>query len=253
MKRKVVIITDCTDVAYLEIRGAIYSNAVSEDFEIEPVVRVDNFNIVNVSFLVRLIADIYPDGTLINVVVHPSKFRGERIAGITEKKRIIFEGTNTGAFGWLIKDFGCMEVYELYDPGFVPFGGKYIHAPTVGHILSGRPIKELGTLFPTDRIRDVPFIDIEMTDNMIVLEFFRTSNDYKRYPFTLIYDDKSVYYESYKSYLDWEKGKAQHIKRDDLTVDFILELGKKAGIEVTEEILRDCCNQEIFKEAENYI
>ncbi len=155
MKRKVVIITDCTDVAYLEIRGAIYSNAVSEDFEIEPVVRVDNFNIVNVSFLVRLIADIYPDGTLINVVVHPSKFRGERIAGITEKKRIIFEGTNTGAFGWLIKDFGCMEVYELYDPGFVPFGGKYIHAPTVGHILSGRPIKELGTLFPTDRIRDV--------------------------------------------------------------------------------------------------
>ncbi len=102
-------------------------------------------------------------------------------------------------------------------------------------------------------IRDVPFIDIEMTDNMIVLEFFRTSNDYKRYPFTLIYDDKSVYYESYKSYLDWEKGKAQHIKRDDLTVDFILELGKKAGIEVTEEILRDCCNQEIFKEAENYI
>jgi len=155
MKRKVVIITDCTDVAYLEIRGAIYSNTDSDDFEIEPIVKVEDFNITNVSFLVRLIAEIYPEGTLINVVVHPSQLRGERIVGQTERKGIIFEGTNTGAFGWLLKDFGYREVYELYDMGFVPFGGKYVHAPAVGKILSGCPLEKLGNPFQTSMVRDV--------------------------------------------------------------------------------------------------
>lgn len=159
MKRKVVIITDCTDVAFLEIRGAIYSNTNADDFELEPIVKVDNFNIINVSFLVRLIAEIYPEGILINVVVHPSQLRGERIVGKTKKKGIIFEGTNTGAFGWLLKDFGCKEVYELYDSGFVPFGGKYVHAPAVGKILSGYPLEKLGNPFPTSLIRDVERAD----------------------------------------------------------------------------------------------
>lgn len=154
MRKKVVVITDCTDVAYLEIRGAIYSNTDSDDFEIEPIVKVKEFNITNVSFLVRLIAEIYPEGTLINVVVHPSQLRGERIVGKTERKGIIFEGTNTGAFGWLIKDFGCGEVYELRDMGFVPFGGKYVHAPAVGKILSGCSLETLGAPFQTSMVRD---------------------------------------------------------------------------------------------------
>lgn len=155
MKKKLVIITDCTDVAYLEIRGAIYSNVTIENFEIEPLVKVENYNIVNVSFLVRLIAEIYPSGTVINVVVHPSKTRGERILGKTKKKEIIFEGTNTGAFGWLLEDFGCEELYEIVDSGFVPFGGKYVHAPIVGKLLSGYPLDKLGNSFPLSRIRDI--------------------------------------------------------------------------------------------------
>lgn len=157
MRRKIVIITDCTDVAFLEIRGAIYSNIVNtnENYEIEPIVKVDNYNITNTSFLVRLIAEIYPYGTLINVVVHPSKRRGERIVGRTEKKGIIFEGTNTGAFGWLLKDFGCSELYEIDDKGFVPFGGKYVHAPVVGKIISGSPLYEFGKVFGISEIRDV--------------------------------------------------------------------------------------------------
>lgn len=163
MKRKLVIITDCTDVAYLEIRGAIYSNADSENFEIEPIVKVQDYNITNVAFLVRLIAEIYPEGTMINVVVHPSQIRGERIVGKTERKGILFEGTNTGAFGWLLKEFGCKEVYELYDAGFVPFGGKYVHAPAVGKVLSGYSLEKLGSPFAANLIKDV-----ERTDGTIL-------------------------------------------------------------------------------------
>ncbi len=155
MKRKVVVLTDCVDVAWQEIRGSIYSNCNDYDVCIEPVVPVDSYSIVNVNFLVKLIAEIYPEGTIICVIVNPLKLRTERIVGKTKRKNLIFEGTNTGAFSWLINDFGCEELYELYDPGFVPFGGKYVHAPAVGKIASGVPINELGNKFPIEKIRHV--------------------------------------------------------------------------------------------------
>lgn len=103
-------------------------------------------------------------------------------------------------------------------------------------------------------IDNVPFIDIEMTDDMIALEFFRTRSDYKRYPLTIIYDNKKAYYESYEFYLEWEKEKAMHIKEEDLTVDYILALGEKAGIKnLTEKKLKEYCDKEIFNELEKYI
>ena len=153
MKRKVVVLTDCVDVAWQGIRGSIYSNSTEYDVEIEPVVPVDSYNIVNANFLVKLIAEIYPDNTIICVIVNPLKERTERIIGRTKRKNIIFEGTNTGAFGWLIDDFGCEELYELFDPGFVPFGGKYVHAPAVGKAASGIKISKLGNPFPVEKIR----------------------------------------------------------------------------------------------------
>lgn len=155
MRKKVVVLTDCIDVAWQEIRGSIYSNCNEYDICIEPVVPVDSYNIINANFLVRLIAEIYPEGTIICVIVNPLKLRTERIVGRTKKKSLIFEGTNTGAFSWLIQDFGCEELYELYDPGFVPFGGKYVHAPAVGKIAGGVPINKLGNIFDLSKIRHI--------------------------------------------------------------------------------------------------
>lgn len=200
MKRKVVIITDCTDVAYLEIRGAIYSNAGSAEFEIEPIVEVQNYNIINVSFLVRLVAEIYPAETMINVVVHPTKERCERIVGRTKKKDILFEGTNTGAFGWLLKDFGCQELYELYDVGFVPFGGKYVHAPAVGKVLSGCPLNMLGSLFPLCNVKDVDRSEgtILHIDNFGNIKFVGDLDGQNGDQYTIIIGEKqysAVYWE----------------------------------------------------------
>lgn len=152
-KKKVVVITDCIDVAWQEIRGTIYSNANDYDVEIEPVVSVDAYSIINVNFLVKLVANAYPEGTIICVIVNPLKLRTERIIGRTEKKNLIFEGTNTGAFSFLVKEYGCKEVYELFDPGFVPFGGKYVHSPAVGKAASGILLSELGNPFSKDKIR----------------------------------------------------------------------------------------------------
>lgn len=155
MKRKVVIITDCVDVALLEIRGAIHSYSNNAEYEIEPIVEVDNFSIVNTSFLFDLIVKAYPAGTVICIVVNPSQLRTERIIGRLKEKDIIFDGTNTGALGHVIKKYGCEELYEIHDEGFVPFGGKYVHAPTVGRILAGAKLNELGNPFDVSKIRDV--------------------------------------------------------------------------------------------------
>ena len=179
MKRKVVVLTDCVDVAWQEIRGSIYSNCDDYDVQIEPVVRVDSYSIVNVNFLVKLIAEIYPEGTIICVIVNPLKLRTERIVGITDKKNIIFEGTNTGAFGWLVEDFGCKELYELFDPGFVPFGGKYVHAPAVGKLASGVQPSELGNSFDIKKLRHVSMQEgtVMHIDNFGNLKLFHKFQD----------------------------------------------------------------------------
>lgn len=155
MKRKVVIITDCIDVALMEIRGAIHTYSNNAEYEIEPIVQVDNFSIVNTSFLFDLMVNAYPPGTVICIVVNPNQLRTERIIGRLNDKDIIFDGTNTGALGRVIKKYGCKELYEIYDDGFVPFGGKYVHAPTVGKVLSGVPMNTLGHAFDVNSIRNV--------------------------------------------------------------------------------------------------
>ncbi len=155
MKRKVVIITDCTDVALVEMRGVIHSYAKSDEYEIEPIVAVDNYSIINTAFLFDLVVNTYPAGTVILIVVNPSQLRTERIIGRLKFKDIIFDGTNTGALGLVINKYGCSELYEIHDEGFVPFGGKYVHSPTIGKILAGQKLCELGNEFDIEGIRTV--------------------------------------------------------------------------------------------------
>ncbi len=74
MKKRIVVITDCTDIAYNEIRGTILSNIKDEDnIIIEPVVSVKPFSIINGNFILRLIADVYPDGTIFSIILNPSQ------------------------------------------------------------------------------------------------------------------------------------------------------------------------------------
>jgi S-adenosylmethionine hydrolase len=119
---------------------------------IEPLVRCDSFSVSNVNFLVRLLAENASPGTILMAIVNPISIRTERILGVTETG-VSFEGTNTGAFGWLTADMGCVYCVELHDPGFVPFGGKFVHAPAVGRFLAGQSLEDLGSPFPTAGIR----------------------------------------------------------------------------------------------------
>ncbi len=154
----VILVSDCTDVADVEIRNGIdlgYREAggTGSAFQlIAPIVPCAAFSVPNASFLLRLLAESAPAGSLLMVIVNSISKRTERMIGVTESG-IYFEGTNTGAFGWLVQELGCKSCYELHDPGFVPFGGKRVHAPAVGKYLAGASIEDLGRPMPFDQIR----------------------------------------------------------------------------------------------------
>lgn len=173
MKRIIVIITDCIDVAYNELRGVILDNVESDKIIIEPVVPVAPFSIINGNFILRLMAESYPEGTIFSVILNPSKNRPARLIGRTKKKNFYFMGANTGVFDWFFRDFGVEELYELTDPGFFPFGGKFVHAPAVSQIAMGKSLKEMGHLFEIDNVAkiDIPAGTIVHVDNFGLIKF----------------------------------------------------------------------------------
>jgi len=173
MKKRIVFITDCADVAYNELRGVILDNIKSDEIIIEPVVSVMPFSIINGNFVLRLMAEAYPEGTIFSIILNPSRERPARLIGKTKKKGIYFMGANTGVFTWLFKDFGVEELFELNDPGFFPFGGKYVHAPAVAQIAMGKRLKEMGHQFNIEKVVkiDTPTGTIIHIDNFGLMKF----------------------------------------------------------------------------------
>jgi len=180
MKRRIVFITDCRDVAYNELRVATFNELdklnPDHSIEIEPVVAVKPFSLINGSFLLRLMAESYPDETVFSVILNPSKIRPERLIGRTKSKNFFFTGTNTGVFDWFLRDFGISELYELNDPGFVPFGGKCVHAPAVARIASGVEFLKLGIPFSADKLKKLDIFPgvVLHVDNFGLIKFNTT-------------------------------------------------------------------------------
>lgn len=173
MKKRIVFITDCIDVAYNELKGIILDNIKSEKIVVEPVVSVVPFSIINGNFILRLMADAYPEGTVFSIILNPLKERPARLIGKTKKKNFYFMGANTGVFTWFFKDFGIDELYELKDPGFFPFGGKYVHAPALAQIAMGKPLNEMGHLFDVEKVVElkIPKGTIVHIDNFGIMKF----------------------------------------------------------------------------------
>lgn len=177
MKKRIVCITDCSDIAYSELRGTIISELTKMDMlnnvDIEPVISVQPFSIINGCFSLRLVAESYPEGTIFLIVLNPMQIRPERIFGRTINKNFIFLGANTGVFDWLLRDFGIAELYELKDPGFVSFGGKYVHAPAAACLAAGVAFSELGNIFNESNLRKLDIEDgtVIHIDNFGLIKF----------------------------------------------------------------------------------
>ncbi len=148
-KKKIVVITDCKDIAYMEMRQTLYNlieiNKLS-NIEVEPVVEVENFSVDHAAFSIRLLSDLYPAGTVFLVVVSglatsPARIFGELNNGI------LFVGNNSGYMNWTIKDIGLKSLYANFTDRKVngkSFGGKYVQAPTAAALLTNIEFETLG-------------------------------------------------------------------------------------------------------------
>lgn len=144
--KRVVVITDCKDVAFCEIRRQILSECEklgNSYTQVEPLVPAEEFSITNGAFLARLMAEHYEQDTLFMLVLNPCKQRPKRIFGQL-LNGVYFEGADTGTLNWLFNDFGIKSLYEIKESKFYPFGGKYVHSPTVAKMVSGIPFEEYG-------------------------------------------------------------------------------------------------------------
>lgn len=152
-KKNVVVITDCKDVAFNEMRRIVINECSElgvDEVEVE-LVSVAEFSLVNAAFLTRLMADYYTEDTVFSIVINPQKHRSPRIYGQLNNG-IKFFGANTGALSWVLNDFGYKSLYEVHDPGFISFGGKYVHAPNVAKLVAGVPMDSFGKLFAKEAL-----------------------------------------------------------------------------------------------------
>jgi S-adenosylmethionine hydrolase len=175
--KRIVFISDCCDIAYSELRGVTLAALGNrDDITVEPIVPVEPFSIVNGNFALRLMAEAYPEGTIFSVILNPMQVRPARILGRTKFKNFLFLGANTGVFDWLLRDFGVEELYELHDPGFFPFGGKYVHAPAACKMAQGEPLSSLGNPFPQEKLvsLNLPHGTIVHVDNFGLMKFVGT-------------------------------------------------------------------------------
>jgi S-adenosylmethionine hydrolase len=167
-KKSIVIISDCKDVSYNEMRQTTrnYVSKFNKDnfeIEIEPLVPIINFSMVNAAFLVRLMAEVYPPGTIFMTIMGPTKSKTHRIFGETRSGHI-FVGANSGIFSWLIKDFGLKCVYLFKEQKWISFGGKYVSSKITAQISCGKKYDEIGLPLP----KNIRLNKIDIQPGMIV-------------------------------------------------------------------------------------
>lgn len=181
--KHVVVITDCKDVAFCEIRRQILKECQklgNSYTEVEPLVPAEEFSILNGAFLTRLMAEHYQEDTLFMLILNPSQQRPKRIFGKLSNG-LYFEGADTGTLNWLFKDFGIESLYEIKESKFYPFGGKYVHSPTVAKIVSGIPFEQYGKRMNPEELcqLSIPEGSVVHIDNFGLMKI---KSDFPNYP-----------------------------------------------------------------------
>lgn len=156
-KKYVVNITDCVDIASHELYAVLIREVESEsDVVVPPIVPIfPEFSVINTNFAVRLMADSYPENSILMTTINAEKTRPMNVIGRTKERNIVFIGRNMGSFDWLTKDFGCAELYDLTRhniAGFVSFAGKYTTAKIAAAAARGAPLSDLGDPIDPDSI-----------------------------------------------------------------------------------------------------
>lgn len=173
-----VNITDCIDIAAHELYAVLIREVAGMDnVVVPPIVPIQpEFSVINTNFAVRLMADSYPENSVLMTTINAEKVRPMNVIGRTEKGGIVFIGRNMGSFDWLTRDYGCSELYDLTEhnkAGFISFAGKYTTAKLAAAAARGVPLSELGkAIDPKDIVRmDLAEGTIVHIDNFGMMKF----------------------------------------------------------------------------------
>lgn len=174
---QILVITDCTDVAAVEIKLALRRELVERGLgaHIEGPVKVLPLNIINGAFLTRLVADLALPGTILMVVLSPSEAPARRVIGKTASGDITFFGRDTGVFAWLAADLGVADLVEpQFD--FTPFGGKNTWPAAVAQFIGGSTLNQLGTRVPPNSLAEagIKTGTIVHVDNFGIAKFYES-------------------------------------------------------------------------------
>jgi len=259
-KKRILVITDCADIASNELRATLVRELenIKKDNEVvvEPIVFVKEFSIINANFIARLLVDSYnPENltilTIVNSLNTATKKRA-RIAGILNNG-VKIVGANTGAFTWLIDDFGLKDLCEtsrdgLKGEGFISFGGKYIHAPIAAKFSATDNIESVksANFSINDLLRTNYQNGIALhIDNFGVTKFGTKSDDFNAKlgeQYTVFINDSPVGIATYcASMKELDKGELAIYKSSSLGLLEVgivrkLETAKTLGIEVGDYI-----------------
>lgn len=78
--------------------------------------------------------------------------------------------------------------------------------------------------------REIPFIRFEITDNLFVLSFLTQLSTGKDFPYTLVYENDNIFRLNFSDYVQEVIQRSSPMSREDLQMDKIIEMGKKAKI-----------------------
>lgn len=179
MKKYLVNITDCVDIAASELYAVLVREVEGmPDVAVPPITPISpEFSVINTNFAVRLMADSYPENSVLMTTINAEKTRPMNVIGRTKERNIVFIGRNMGSFDWLTRDFGCAELYDLtkYNAGnFISFAGKYVTAKVAAAAARGAALSELGEAIDPQRIvrLDLKKGTIVHIDNFGMMKFF---------------------------------------------------------------------------------
>jgi len=182
-RRKVIIFTDCYDIAYNEIYQSLDRNLYElgmTNYRIDPFVAIPNFSIINAAFQIRLLGELYEPESLFLVIMNSQPNNPERIFGMTSNG-IYFVGNNSGYFNWLLEDFGIHYLYKNHidrEKDNRSFGGKYVQVPTACKILLGQNMEELGAPYDAYLLNEykISLGTVVHCDNFGLMKIYNTSN-----------------------------------------------------------------------------
>ncbi len=177
-KKYLVNITDCIDIAAHELYAVLLRETEHiEDVVVPPIVPIrPEFSVINTNFAVRLMADSYPENSVLMTTINAEKTRPMNVIGRTADRNIVFIGRNMGSFDWLTRDFGCSELYDLTahnNAGFISFAGKYTTAKLAAAAARNVPLSELGEPINPEKIvrMDLQKGTIVHIDNFGMMKF----------------------------------------------------------------------------------